>query len=321
MVGSTFSGADVNQLRALAGKLEAQAGKLCEIAASSSAAITTAQWTGANIERVRGDWNRSSKPALQGLAQDLSTVAMQLRREAAAQEAASGAAPSVPSFPGGVPTPWILRPGFPPIKFWEQDQGFYLPPGSPWASWPQLSRQPDGRTEIVPFDQFFWEETERILSSKSGANPMPIGDVLGLIPGVGTAFDIIAIGNELRQGNVPAYEIVGIAASTRRTPKQPHPGGAGSTTRRQPGQLGIGRPDTIAAGLARALQRLLGQRDQFVQRLVQRPQHGHADAGTELGALRQAGQRQVLAHVADGIRRLDEGAADIVVADDAELER
>lgn len=94
MVGSTFSGADVQQLRALAGKLEAQAGKLREIAASSSAAITTAQWTGANIERVRSEWNRSSKPAISGLASELAGIARDLRAQAAQQEEASAATAS-----------------------------------------------------------------------------------------------------------------------------------------------------------------------------------------------------------------------------------
>jgi pimeloyl-ACP methyl ester carboxylesterase len=85
----SFVGADVEQLRALAARFETQANKLTEIAVSSSAAIMVADWTGANIDRVRSEWRRTSKPQILALARECSDMATALKRNADEQDRAS----------------------------------------------------------------------------------------------------------------------------------------------------------------------------------------------------------------------------------------
>lgn len=91
-MSSGFSGADVAQLRGLSRKLKVQAGKIREIANSSSAAIAYASWTGNEIESIRSKWKRESYPTLKGLADSLDQLAIELERNATQQETASGAA-------------------------------------------------------------------------------------------------------------------------------------------------------------------------------------------------------------------------------------
>ena len=88
---SSFSGADVEQLRALATRIERQSSKLREIASSSTAALMVAAWTGANIDQLRAEWKLSSKPQLLAAAADFAHIALQLRRQADEQAAASAA--------------------------------------------------------------------------------------------------------------------------------------------------------------------------------------------------------------------------------------
>lgn len=98
-VSSGFVGADVEQLRALAARFETQANKLNEITVSSSAAIMVADWTGANIDRVRSEWNRTSRPQIAAMAQSCSDTAMALKRHADEQERASAAVARVDGAP------------------------------------------------------------------------------------------------------------------------------------------------------------------------------------------------------------------------------
>lgn len=91
MSTGAFSGADVAQLTALASRLELQASKLREIASSSTSALTIAAWTGANIDLIRSEWNRASKPQILAAARDCSDLSTFLRRQADEQAAASAA--------------------------------------------------------------------------------------------------------------------------------------------------------------------------------------------------------------------------------------
>jgi hypothetical protein len=83
-------GADVSQLIELSRKFEIESARFREIATSSTVAIQTAQWTGANIDRVRGEWNQSSKPSILWLADELSRLSRALRKNAEDQRSASG---------------------------------------------------------------------------------------------------------------------------------------------------------------------------------------------------------------------------------------
>jgi len=88
---TSFSGSDVAQLRSLAARFESQAGKMREIVTSSSWALATAAWTGAEVDQLRAKWNGASKPHLLRVAAELSETAVTLRRQAAEQERVSNA--------------------------------------------------------------------------------------------------------------------------------------------------------------------------------------------------------------------------------------
>jgi surface antigen len=87
---SGFSGADVEQLRALGSRMKVQSAKLREIANSSTFALMAAQWTGNNIDAVRNNWRRQSLPTITGLADALHEMSVQLEKNAADQERVSG---------------------------------------------------------------------------------------------------------------------------------------------------------------------------------------------------------------------------------------
>lgn len=86
-----FVGADVDQLIALARRVELQSQKFSEIAASSSVALMVAEWTGADIDRIRNEWSRQSKPSMQRMAGNLAALAIELRKQAEQQRSTSTA--------------------------------------------------------------------------------------------------------------------------------------------------------------------------------------------------------------------------------------
>jgi pimeloyl-ACP methyl ester carboxylesterase len=88
---SGLVGADVDQLEALAARFDRQADAYRQIAGSSSTALMVATWTGADIERVRSEWNSSSKPSILRASAELRALALELRRQASQQREASSA--------------------------------------------------------------------------------------------------------------------------------------------------------------------------------------------------------------------------------------
>lgn len=86
---SGFVGADVDELIVLAKRIELQSHKFSEIAASSTAALMVAEWTGADIDRLRSGWSRRSKPTMLRLSANLAALAFELRKQAEQQRAAS----------------------------------------------------------------------------------------------------------------------------------------------------------------------------------------------------------------------------------------
>lgn len=99
-----FVGADVEQLAALATTFDRRASAFDQIASSSSSALMVAEWTGADVDRLRSEWNRQARPAIQRVAGELRALAVELRRQAEQQrEASGGAAPALvmPPLPHG----------------------------------------------------------------------------------------------------------------------------------------------------------------------------------------------------------------------------
>lgn len=88
--GRGFSGADVGQLLNMAKQLDLKSQVFNNIISQSSAALMMAAWTGADIDQIRSTWNRQSKPAMQRTAANLASLAIELRKQAEQQRAASG---------------------------------------------------------------------------------------------------------------------------------------------------------------------------------------------------------------------------------------
>lgn len=92
MTVTKYSGADVEQLRGLAQRFDMQSDRMREVAASSSIAIMTAEWTGAEVDHLRTNWSKTSRPLILRVAGELAQTAADLRRRAAEQERVSAAA-------------------------------------------------------------------------------------------------------------------------------------------------------------------------------------------------------------------------------------
>jgi hypothetical protein len=88
-MGSGFVGADVEQLLALAKRMELQSRKFSEISFSSTLALMVADWTGNDIDRIRSEWHRASRPAMQRMTAELSDLAVELRKQVEQQRSTS----------------------------------------------------------------------------------------------------------------------------------------------------------------------------------------------------------------------------------------
>ncbi|MEO8527522.1 MAG: hypothetical protein ABI435_00420 [Pseudolysinimonas sp.] len=86
-----FVGADVEQLDALALAFERRATTIAQTVAQASQALLAAEWTGADIDRVRSEWARQARPALLRVSSTMSGIALQLRKDAAQQRETSKA--------------------------------------------------------------------------------------------------------------------------------------------------------------------------------------------------------------------------------------
>jgi uncharacterized protein YukE len=104
-----ISGADVEQLRSAATRLQNGANALEESSKFLSGLINNATtWRGADAERFRSQWNNVSLPGITRAADALRQGAEELRREANEQETASGSGANGGSGPhdgGSVATP------------------------------------------------------------------------------------------------------------------------------------------------------------------------------------------------------------------------
>lgn len=124
---SEFVGADVEQLDALAHRLEKASQRLRTLVDQSSTSISMAAWTGTDIDALRSQWNRVSKTQLLTSGTAMGALALALRTQASQQREASGGPVSFPGFllPGfGITLPTWLTPNmFPSLPFenWADD--------------------------------------------------------------------------------------------------------------------------------------------------------------------------------------------------------
>jgi len=89
MNSQNFSGADLDQLRALSARLKSQSGKMREVANSSTFALMAAEWTGGEIDAIRDQWRRNSLPTITRLADSLEQLGSDLDQHVAEQERVS----------------------------------------------------------------------------------------------------------------------------------------------------------------------------------------------------------------------------------------
>jgi len=114
---SGFVGADVDQLVALAATFDRRSTAFTQIASASSTSLMVAEWTGADVDRVRSEWNRQARPAILKVAEELRTLAVDLRKQAEQQrETSGGGSPAVFTWPSPWPAfpdfrlPWPIKP-------------------------------------------------------------------------------------------------------------------------------------------------------------------------------------------------------------------
>jgi hypothetical protein len=86
---SGFAGADVDQVEALARRLEKASNRLDSITSQASFSLMTAAWTGADIDDVRSNWNGRTKPNLAAAARSLDSLSLDLKRQAEQQRQTS----------------------------------------------------------------------------------------------------------------------------------------------------------------------------------------------------------------------------------------
>jgi len=101
---STMVGADVAELRELAGTFDARAGMLRTIESQLDWRIHSAPWQGSDVDRFMGDWNSRHRRAMIGAAASMAEAAQVLRANADQQEQASAA-----GFVGTVASVPVLR--------------------------------------------------------------------------------------------------------------------------------------------------------------------------------------------------------------------
>ena len=101
---SGFAGADVDQVEALALRLEKASNRLESITSQASFSLMTAAWTGADIDDVRSNWNGRTKPNLVAAARSLDSLSLDLKRQAEQQRQASAVGASTVTG-GGVSGP------------------------------------------------------------------------------------------------------------------------------------------------------------------------------------------------------------------------
>jgi hypothetical protein len=210
MTMAGFVGADIDQLTALAGAFERRSDAFNRIAGAANSALMVAEWTGADVDRVRSEWNSQARPAIQRVASELSALAVELRRQAEQQREASGGA-----VPGGIVgmLPWLpdwfgprFGPGIPPwlLPEWTDPR---LPDfGDPGFTLPRL---PDLFDRVPGLVSDIWGRLGEGIDSNIPGIPWSWGDVGQFVPIADDALNIRDYVDRISQGEVPVHEIIG----------------------------------------------------------------------------------------------------------------
>lgn len=177
-------GADVAQLRQLAAALDRAADQLESSRAATVAAVGSSPWRGPDSDRFRHDWRSVQTARLLAAVSLLRDGAAKVRTNADDQERASGVDGHGPSNP--------LQP---------------------LTRERNSSRAPETDTNRA------WETLRWIEDLKGRQIPVPgwsVGDLLGVIPLVGPASDLLGAADRIAAGQVPWHEGIDVVAAFAR---------------------------------------------------------------------------------------------------------
>ncbi|AEF36820.1 MULTISPECIES: WXG100 family type VII secretion target [Mycolicibacter] len=85
-----FKGADTEQLRGLASKLNSESSTIKGIVSQLTSAVSSVNWQGPDATRFKEDWNSNHVKALNTVAEALSAAATAANKNASEQDSASG---------------------------------------------------------------------------------------------------------------------------------------------------------------------------------------------------------------------------------------
>lgn len=85
-----FKGADTDQLRSLANKLNSEATNITNIVSQLTNAVNSVEWKGADATRFKSEWQSTHAPALKKVAGVLTTASTTAKKNASEQDSASG---------------------------------------------------------------------------------------------------------------------------------------------------------------------------------------------------------------------------------------
>lgn len=85
-----FKGADTDQLRQLASKLNNESSTINNIISQLNSAVSSVNWQGPDATRFKNDWTSTHVPALKNVASALSTASAAATKNASEQDSASG---------------------------------------------------------------------------------------------------------------------------------------------------------------------------------------------------------------------------------------
>lgn len=200
---STIYGADIAQLRALAAQFDVAADRLEGSLRTTGALVQTSAWSGPDAGRFRQEWVTIHERRLSQVAMQIRDAAQRLRTNADAQERTSAA-------DGGwdvTNLPHIVLPSvFPPLP----DRVFPAMPN------PIAPSSPDRIDGADPGWRDSLDWIERFKDQGFGDTGWSRGDLLGLVPMLGTSLDLLGGADKLSHGELPWHEACDIVGGALR---------------------------------------------------------------------------------------------------------
>jgi len=198
---STMYGADVTQLRSLAAQFDAAADRFENARLSTGSLVRSSPWSGPDAGLFRNIWESQHNGRLSQAVALLRDGAKKLRANADAQERAS----AVDGESDG--------------SAWAASQFVRPPSDGPGPQGPLPSLADRFRDTL--------EWIDRLKANSLPGTGSSVGDAAGLIPGVGSASDVLGAANKIAQGQFPWHEGADLLGGTLRGVDNPIAYGVG----------------------------------------------------------------------------------------------